>query len=218
MRNALYAVLLLVSYNAHGSVFGEENLALAKMIAKLEAMYTKMVDMVDEAKAQNETLLRVNQGIKHFKEEKDAVENTFLRHLDERFARDVANFMEAYDLAGKPIDEQLMMLSREIDKRIGGADSESEKRALRAQKDAVSREQYLRELEKASAENLHKSSDGVTDKEAQQIAAQSAAIYAALAAAEGRRQAEEERARLGDTLRAEQLLDGNAAIFGAAAK
>jgi hypothetical protein len=199
-------------------LFGEENVSLAKMVAQLEAMYNKMVKMVEEAEAQNETLLRVNEGIKHIEEERDAVQNTFLRNLDDRVARDVDSLAAPYDFAGKSLDEQLAMLSRELDKRIRAADSASEKELLSAQKQAVAREQYLRELEKASAENLKNAGDGVTDKEAKQIAAQSAAIYAALAAAEGRRQAEQERAAIGDAIRAEKSLDNNAAVFGAAAK
>ncbi|KAF0190541.1 MAG: hypothetical protein FD165_2622 [Gammaproteobacteria bacterium] len=218
MRPVLSIILLLMSFTASAGMFGEENVSLAKMVTQLEAMYNKMITMVEEAKAQNETLLRVNEGIKQIEEERDAVQNTFLRHLDQRVARDVDALASPYDFSGKSIDEQLTMLSRALDQRIRAADSPAEKQLLAEQKQAIEREQYLRELEKASAENLKNASDGVTDKEAQQIAAQSAAIYAALAAAEGRRQAEQERASLGDAVRAEKILNNNAAVFGAAAK
>jgi len=82
----------------------------------------------------------------------------------------------------------------------------------------VDKEQYLLRLEQASQENLAKAADGVTDKEALQISAESAAIYAALAASERSKQAENDRRRLDDSIQHDRVMNMQSGIFGAAAE
>lgn len=214
----LTLVLLLATSPARASIFGEENVSLAKMITQLEAMYTKMVDMVQEAKAQNETLSKLNDAIKTVKEEKDAVENTFLHNLDDVFRRDLENVTELDALSGMTLEEKLLTLSRELDRRLEQPLDETERERIKAQQRLIEKERFLLQLEQASHENLGKAADGVTDKEAAQIAAESAAIYAALAASERSRQLAEQREGVEDSIQHERIIELQADIFGAASR
>ncbi|ALP54963.1 hypothetical protein Tel_17050 (plasmid) [Candidatus Tenderia electrophaga] len=214
----LTLALLLVASPAKASIFGEENVSLAKMVTQLEAMYTKMVDMVQEAKAQNETLSKVNDAIKTVKEEKDAVENTFLHNLDDVFRRDLGNVTELDALSGMTLEEKLLTLSRELDRRLEQPLDEAERERIEAQQRLIEQERFLLQLEQASHENLSKAADGVTDKEAAQIAAESAAIYAALAASERSRQLAEQREGVEDSIQHERIIELQADIFGAASR
>ena len=217
-QSVFVLLILFVSNSAHASLFGEENISLAKMITQLEAMYTKMVETVEEAKAQNETLTKMNDVIKEAKQEVDAVENTFLRDIDEVFRRDLENVTELDSLSGMRLEDKLMTLSRELDRRLQQPLSEDERNNLEAQKRLVEQEAFLLKLEAASQQNLSKAADGVTDKEAAQIAAESAAIYAALAAAERSREVANDRERVEDDTQHDRIMDMQSNIFGAAAE
>lgn len=218
LNSVIACLLLFTSASAQASIFGEENVALSKMIAQLEAMYTKMSTMVDEAKAQNETLLKVNDAIKTVKEERDAVQNTFLRDLDEVIKRDLEDITELDELSGMTVEQKLLALSREFDRRLSQPLSAEERQHIEAQQRLLKQEEYLLKLEKASKENLSKAADGVTDKEAAQITAESAAIYAALAASEKSRQLESERQQLQDTIQHDRIMEMQSGVFGAASK
>lgn len=217
-QSVIAVVLLLGSGSVQASIFGEENISLAKMITQLEGMYTKMVETVEEAKAQNATLSKMNDAIKTVKEETDAVENTFLRNIDEVFRRDLEGVTELDALSGMTMEQKLLTLSREFDRRLSKPLSEEERQHIESQKRLVDKEQFLLRLEQASQENLAKAADGVTDKEALQISAESAAIYAALAASERSKQAENERRRLDDSIQHDRVMNMQSGIFGAAAE
>lgn len=217
-QSVFVLLILFVSNSAHAGLFGEENISLAKMITQLEAMYTKMVETVEEAKAQNETLTKMNDVIKEAKQEVDAVENTFLRDIDEVFKRDLENVTDMDNLSGMRLEDKLMSLSRELDRRLQEPLSEDERHNLEAQKRMLEQEAFLLKLEAASQQNLSKAADGVTDKEAAQIAAESAAIYAALAAAERSRQVADDRERVEDDTQHDRIMDMQSNIFGAAAE
>jgi len=132
-RQGVFALLLLGSGTAQASIFGEENISLAKMITQLEAMYTKMVQTVEEAKAQNATLSKMNDVIKSVKEEKDAVENTFLRNIDEVFRRDLEGVTELYAFSGVPMEQTLSTLRRELERRLSNPLLEDARQQIESQ-------------------------------------------------------------------------------------
>lgn len=218
-RQGLFVFIFLIASNsAHAGLLGEENISLAKMVTQLEAMYTKMVETVEEAKAQNDTLSKMNDVIKEAKEEVDVVQNSFLHNIDDVFSRDLDNVTGLDNLSGMSLEDKLIALSRELDRRLREPLSEAERNNLEAQKRLVMQEEFLLKLESASQENIGKAADGVTEKEAAQIAAESAAIYAAMAAAERNRQVANDRERVEDDTQHDRIMNMQSGIFGAAAE
>ena len=219
MRKVFILGMLVFSPMSQASAFGEENISLAKMVTQLEGIYLKAKTMVDEAKAQSETLTTVSNTIKTIKNEVDTVKNSFLWNIDEVIKNDIESVTNLDDMGGMTLEDKLMTLSDELDRRLQDPNlSEADARILRDTRSLILREQMLRELEKASMQNLRNANDGVTDKEAAQITAQSAAIQAAIAAAEAKSHATDERRAVEDTAQMNRLTKQSAEIFEAAAK
>ena len=116
MRKVFIIGMLLFSSMAH-AVVGEENISLAKMVAQLEGIYLQAKTMVEEAKAQSETLTAVSTTIKTIKNEVDAVKNSFLWNIDEVIKEDIESLTNLDDMGGMSLEDKLMALSDELDRR-----------------------------------------------------------------------------------------------------
>ncbi len=212
MRNWLFFLLFFASLSANASMFGEENIALAKMVAQLEMLYTQTVDMVKQATVTSETITKVNDAVKTVKEDYDAVKNSFLWDIEGMLTREYEDLASMFDLNGMTLEQKIDAMTGLIDRRIAGSDDPDEKALLKKKKMLLKKEKFLMQLERAAAENLKKSKSGLTDKAASQNIAINTSIMAQMAARQERREQVMESERTEDALFVNKLIKNNAAL------
>jgi hypothetical protein len=212
MRNGLLTFLLFFSLSANASMFGEENLTLAQMVAQLELIYTQTVEMVKKATVANETFTKINNVVKTAKEGYDAVKNSFLWDIEGMLAREFEDLQDEFDFSGLTIEQQIDKMTNLVDRRIRNTNDPAERKILKEKKAYLKKQEFLLKLEQAAAENLKKASGGLTDKEASQNIAINSAIQAQMATRREQRAIENEDENLGDAIFVNKVLKANATL------
>ena len=149
----------------------------AKMIAQLQAIYTSTVEQLQQIKDQSETMNQVKSGLNYSVESYYDIKNFSLDRIVSRIQSDIEGLTELDNLAGKTMEQRILIVQRELRRRIDDPDISADERERLEQEDEMLesirlRSEILTEMNANAVGNMAEASNDLGTKDSGRISAE----------------------------------------------
>ncbi len=196
-----FAVFLLVfCASSHADMTGAGDM---KIIMELQAMYGQLVETLNEAKAQSESLTKVKSTLNSVVETTNTIRNFSVDNIVNRVTRDIDNLTEFDNMDGMSNEQKIKVLQRELNRRIDDSKStDTEKEKYKKQLDMLSdiekRNELLGLINENATDNLKATGKDLSQRDSSRITAESLATLTQIEAQREMRANQERIDKLND--------------------
>ncbi len=179
MKSRHFLIVLLFAFQSsiHADMTGTGDF---KIIAELQAMYKQMVQTLEEAKAQSESLTKVKTTLNSVVETTETIRNFSVDSIVNRVTRDFDNLTEFDNMDGMSNEQKIKILQRELKRRIDDPKTTDEEegkynKQLDMLADIENRNETLKLINENATENLEATGKDLSARDSNRIAAESLA-------------------------------------------
>ncbi len=176
-RHFLMAFLFVFCQPIYADMTGAGDM---KIIAELQAMYAQMVETLQEAKAQSESLTNVKSTLNSVVETTDEIRNFSIDSIINRVTRDIDDLTEFDNMDGMSNEQKIRVLQRELKRRVADpkttdAEADKYKKQLDTLSDIEKRNELLNLINENAVSNLKETGKDLSQRDSSRITAESLA-------------------------------------------